>query len=103
MNLARGPLALGVCVTLGLAALTAGQEIAPVAPRLTNDEMAAFLLKARILNIRDAGSGVTVSQRARLSDGQLTHDAHVQSVDIARPVFEAGAKTELNFKAWATT
>jgi hypothetical protein len=98
MNLARGPLVLGVCVTLGLAALTAGQDVAPAAPRLTYDEMAAFLLKARILNVRDAGSGVTGSQRARLSDGQLTHDAHIQSVDIARPVFEAGAKTELNFK-----
>lgn len=60
--------------------------------------METFLLKARITDKRDAGAGVTGSQRVTLSDGKLTHDAHVQSVDIAKPVFEAGQHTELNFK-----
>ena len=60
--------------------------------------MEAFLLKARVSNLRDAGSGVTNSRRATLTDGQLTHDAHIQTVDIAQSVFEAGRNTELNFK-----
>jgi hypothetical protein len=60
--------------------------------------MEAFLLKARVSNMRDAGSGVTNSRRATLSDGQLTHDAHIQTVDVAQQVFEAGRNTELNFK-----
>jgi len=41
---------------------------------------------------------VTNSRRATLTDGQLTHDAHIQTVDIAQSVFEAGRNTELNFK-----
>ncbi len=60
--------------------------------------MEAFLLKAKILDMRDAGGGVTGSRRAKLTDGTLTHDAHIQTVDIAKPVFEAGKHTELNFK-----
>jgi hypothetical protein len=49
-------------------------------------------------NQRDAGGGVTGSRRATLTDGQITHDAHIQTVDEAKAVFEAGRNTELNFK-----
>jgi hypothetical protein len=80
---------------LAIPRLVAGQD---AAPPLTDAQIEEFLLKGRVLSLRDAGAGVTNSQRARLSDGQITHDAHVQAVDIARPVFEAGAATELNFK-----
>jgi len=60
--------------------------------------MEAFLLKAKVTNRRDAGSGVTGSSRVTLSDGRLTHDAHVQAVDVARAVFTAGKASEVNFK-----
>jgi hypothetical protein len=60
--------------------------------------MEVFLMKARIANVRDAGGGVTASRRATLTDGQLTHDAHIQTVDVAQQVFNAGRNTELNFK-----
>ncbi len=77
----------------------AGQSATrPHVRSLSPSEMETFLLKARILDIKDAGGGVTGSQRVKLSDGTLTHDAHVQSVDISKPVFEAGQHTELNFK-----
>jgi hypothetical protein len=65
---------------------------------LSPAEMEAFLLKARITSQRDAGGGVTGSRRVTLTDGTLTHDAHVQTVDVAQSVFEAGRNTELNFK-----
>jgi len=75
----------------------AGQGKATV-PTLSPAEMETFLQKAKITHKRDAGAGVTGSLRVTLTDGKVTHDAHVQSVDIAKPVFEAGQHTELNFK-----
>jgi hypothetical protein len=68
------------------------------APSLTEDEIAAFLLKARIGAKRSAGGGVTNSKRATLTDGEFSHDAHIQTVDVAMPVFQAGKASEVNFK-----
>jgi hypothetical protein len=65
---------------------------------LTPDDMEQFLKTARIVSRRDAGNGVTNSRRATLSDGTTTHDAHIQVIDEARPVFQAGKVTELNFR-----
>jgi hypothetical protein len=76
----------------------AGQDAKVTAAQLTPSEMETFLRKARILDVNDAGGGVTGSKRVKLSDGKLTHEAHVQTVDISKPVFDAGAHTELNFK-----
>jgi hypothetical protein len=99
MDLIRRAPIVAVSLTLSVAALAfAGQEKVATSPHLTPAEMETFLLKAKILDVRDAGGGVTGSQRARLTDGRITHDAHVQSVDIAKPVFEAGQHTEVNFK-----
>jgi hypothetical protein len=60
--------------------------------------MEAFLLKGKIVDVRDAGGGVTGSRRASVTLGGVTHDVHIQTVDIAKPVFQAGQHTELNFK-----
>ena len=88
-----------VVATLSLTASSlAGQSQATTTSQLTPADMETFLQKARIMAKRDAGAGVTGSLRVTLSDGKFTHDAHVQSVDIAKPVFEAGQHTELNFK-----
>ena len=72
--------------------------LAPTAVSLTDAEMATFLSKARVARLRDAGNGVTGSRRATLTDGTLTHDAHVQTVDISRARFDAGKVVELNFQ-----
>jgi hypothetical protein len=99
MNIGRRRMVLGaVLLACSSALLTAQEASAPAVPRLTPEEMQTFLLKARIVKMRDAGSGVTASRRVTLSDERLTHDAHIQTVDIATPVFEAGRNTELNFK-----
>ena len=60
--------------------------------------MEAFLLKGKVTRTRDAGGGVTASARATMTDGRITHDVHIQNVDISQSVFEAGKSTELNFK-----
>src|SRR5262245_7672238 len=96
MDLCRRSRVLGIILLAGLTPAVFAQSTS--APSLSPEEMEAFLLKARITNERDAGSGVTNSRRATLSDGQITHDAHIQTVDIAQQVFEAGRNTEVNFK-----
>jgi len=90
-------------VTLGLTLFAAtvavaGQGKALTSSQLTPSEMEAFLLQAKIVDIREAGGGVTGSQRATLTDGMFTHDVHIQSVDITKPAFNAGRYSELNFK-----
>jgi hypothetical protein len=90
-------------VTLGLTLFAAtvavaGQGKALTSSQLTPSEMEAFLLQAKIVDIREAGGGVTGSQRATLTDGMFTHDVHIQSVDIMKPVLKVGQYTELNFK-----
>jgi hypothetical protein len=97
-RLSRAPL---IVIGISLTAVSlgfAGQGAKVTAGQLTPDEMETFLLKARILDTSDAGGGVTGSRRVKMSDGKITHDAHVQTVDIAKPVFEAGQHTEVNFK-----
>jgi hypothetical protein len=91
---------LGAILLVGLAPTLLAQETPATASTatLSPEAIEAFLLRARVSSQRDAGSGVTNSRRATLTDGQLTHDAHIQTVDIAQQVFEAGRNTELNFK-----
>lgn len=96
MDLRRRSRVLGVILLAVLAPAVFAQSAS--APSLSPEQMETFLLKARITNNRDAGSGVTNSRRATLSDGQITHDAHIQTVDIAQAVFQAGRSTEVNFK-----
>ena len=97
MSVRRQSMVLGVVLLAGLSRVFA-QSAPESAPSITPEQMEAFLMKARVTNQRDAGGGVTGSRRATLTDGQLTHDAHVQTVDEAKAVFEAGRNTELNFK-----
>jgi hypothetical protein len=63
------------------AAPAAATAVTPSAAKLSDAEMEQFLLKARLGKTRSASKGVTGSLRATLSDGKLTHDAHVQTVD----------------------
>jgi len=98
MDVRRRSRVLGVILFAALAPAVFAQGTPVPTPPLSPEQMETFLLKARISNQRDAGSGVTNSRRATLSDGQTTHDAHIQTVDIAQQVFEAGRNTEVNFK-----
>ena len=86
---------------VGVGSRAVAQEAVATAtkPALSLDQIEAFLLNAKIVSSRSAGNGVTNSRRVTMSDGTLTHDAHVQVVDIQKNVFEApGAAPELNFK-----
>jgi hypothetical protein len=81
------------------AALHAQQTATAPAPAVfTPEQMEAFLLNATVIRMRPASEGVTRSRRATLSDGTLTHDAHVQIVDESRALFDAGKYSEVDFK-----
>jgi hypothetical protein len=67
-------------------------------PQLSAEQMEKFLLTARITRIQNLGQGVTNSRRATLSDGQITHDVHVQVIDESRPLFDGGRVVEVGFK-----
>jgi len=71
-------------------ALSAAQQptASPAPVTLSREQMEAFLLNAEILRMRSAGGGITNTQRATLSDGVLTHEASVQTVDQMMQVFK---------------
>ena len=91
---------LAVAWLAGSMPLLSGQERAAVAsPALTPAQMDDFLLHARIDKTKDSAKGVTSTQRATLSDGRITHDVSIQTVDISMPLFQpANGPLETNFK-----
>jgi hypothetical protein len=93
-----GVLALSWVLTAGPQAFA--QDTAAVArPVLTAEEIEKFLLTAKIVSSDELGKGINNTRRATLSDGRITHDAHIQTVDIAKTVFQpARGPAELNFK-----
>jgi len=87
--------------TLTLLAFLAGSYGAYCQEQSTKQsraEMEEFLRNANIGQRKALGTGVTNSERAKLTDGHLEHDAHVQSVNIEKPTFTTNRGTELNFK-----
>ena len=75
-------------VSAGHVPVAVAQEAAaPSRVALTPAQIEEFLLHAKVLRTRAAGSGITNSLRATLSDGTLTHDAQIQVIDQAKPIF----------------
>ncbi len=94
---------LGVLAFLGVLSaqplLTAQEQTAVVQPVLSVEEMETFLLTAKIVQTRGVNKGINNTSRVTLSDGKTTHDAHVQTVDIAKALFQGDrGASEVNFK-----
>jgi hypothetical protein len=85
-------------VWIAHAALVAQTE-APAAAvsELSLAEREQFLLKAKVTRTRAAGKGITGTLRATLSDGTLTHEASIQTIDEFKQRFESPRGTEFNF------
>ena len=66
--------------------------------KLSDAEQEQFLKTAKMGKTTSAKKGVTNTTRVTLSDGNLTHDAHVQCIDEAKHEFKTDRGTELNFK-----
>ena len=99
MDIARRAFVAGLCVACSVAFLS-GQAVLPAPPpvSLSLEETEAFLLNAKIVGRKGVSTGVTDTIQATLSDGRITHDASIQTVDIAQTVFQAGKASEVNFK-----
>lgn len=79
-----------------LRAQDAAQAVA--APALTDAEIEQFLLKADVIKTKTISKGVTGSLHATLSDGKITHEAHIQSIDESKREFQSARGTEFNFR-----
>lgn len=89
-------LALSVALTVS-SGYARTQEVPP-APSLTDEQMEAFLRTAKVIRTRGTEKGITGSVRATLSDGTLTHDAHIQSIDQRKTTFQGRDGLEFNFR-----
>lgn len=69
-----------------------------VTTRLSRSEIESFLRRAEIVMSEALAIGVTQSRKVTLSDGVLTRQAHVQTIDFFRKRFKLANRTELNFK-----
>jgi hypothetical protein len=65
---------------------------------LSRAEMETFLRQARVVRIRSVSKGITGTVRATLTDGALTHDASIQTIDESRKEFQTDRGVELNFR-----
>ena len=78
-----GRLAALLCVLATLPAAW-GQRVPGAPAERTDAEKEIFLQTAEILSLEDVGVGFTGTQRATLTDGSFTHDAHIQTIDVFR-------------------
>jgi len=76
----------------------ATSPVAAAAPRLSDGEIERFLREADVIKTKDTKKGVTGSVQATLSDGKLTHDAHIQTIDEAKREFRTTMGVEFDFR-----
>jgi hypothetical protein len=104
-----GGFALSVAALVQPLHLAAQAAQAPAVPAVasasipTSDaEIEKFLKDGRVGRTKSAGKGVTNSLRATLTDGALTHDAHIQVIDEKKVSGPSAQGTELNFRdSWS--
>jgi len=103
MRVARGIVGLALVTVLqGSLASAVAQTPVPAPPpervNLTPEQMEKFLLEAKIVRSRNAGSGTTGTLRLTLSDGAMTHDAQAQFIEAEQAIYRVQGYTEFNFR-----
>ena len=95
----RATLVALFCVVLASTPTLAGGQQEMTASQLTDHEKEEFLRTAEIGRKTRLDVGVTLSERATLDDGRLTHDAHIQTIDeFRRGVTTLRRSVEVNFQ-----
>ena len=97
---------LFLAAAITFAAPQASQPAAPpstvpavaVAPVPPDDEIERFLKEADVVSTKSTKKGVTDSLQATLSDGKLTHAAHVQNIDESKREFRSNQGVEFDFR-----
>ena len=88
------PALLAIFGVTALAAPAAAQS--PV--EWTPARIEQFLREAELVSTRSMAAGVTKTLRATLSDGEITHDAQIQRIDVVHASFQTAAGYELEFR-----
>src|SRR6185436_17254580 len=57
------------------------------ADALTWQQKEEFLRKAKVVKVAESKKGVTGTSRVTMSDGKITHEASVQTIDERKPLF----------------
>jgi len=71
----------------------------PTTPKLTDAQMEDFLLHAKVVKTKGISKGITGTMRATLTDGKITHDAHIQNIDERQQQFTGtGGGVEFDFR-----
>ena len=65
--------------------------------QLTREQMEDFLLHGEIVSERPVAKGITHTMRLTLNNGRYYHDAHLQQIDIYRPVYRTSEGVQKNF------
>ena len=89
---------VAVSIALTLSSAYVRTQEAPAAPQLSDSEMEDFLRTARVVRSRALNKGITGSIRATLTNGTLTHDAHIQNIDEKKTTFQGREGIEFNFR-----
>ena len=89
--------AMSAAIVVAFTLLVHAQQAPPAAP-LSDAQIEQFLLHAKVIKSRGASKGVTGSVRATLTDGKLTHDAHIQTIDEEKAQFQSDQGVEFNFR-----
>jgi hypothetical protein len=94
----RSVLSIMAVVVLTGAVTAQESQTAQTGTAVSDTEIEQFLLHAEVVRTKGVSTGITGTQRATLSDGKLTHDASVQTIDVYKPSFQTAKGTELNFR-----
>ena len=73
-------------------------QTAALPAALSLEQKEEFLKTATIVRTREASKGVTNTKRATLTDGKITHDASIQTIDESKTSFETPMGLEMNFR-----
>jgi hypothetical protein len=84
--------------TAGAATEAVSPVVASPAPVLSDSDMERFLKEARVVKTKGTKKGVTGSTQATLSNGTLTHEAHIQTIDEYKREFRSSAGVEFDFR-----
>ena len=88
-----------VCLFLLVPSPCLWSQPTPVAFSTWSDvQKESFLLRAKVVKTERVSTGVTGTLRATLCDGQYTHDASLQSINVSQRSFATRQGTELNFR-----
>jgi len=73
-------------------------QTAATATALTRNQQEEFLATAKVIKTQRAQKGITGTLRATLSDGTITHDASIQTIDEKKAEFQGDRGKEINFR-----